>query len=308
MNHLKKEYNIIFTLKEFAEVIKLFEVEISSEYKIIGKHKGGSKLLKIWGVFERTVQLLHQIEKFDVKISVGGDSSNLCAKIKQKKSITFDDNETAPNWRYSPFTDLAFWPSVIPQEIITKQGFRKDKDDIYIADYTPDPTFLSNLPFDNYVVVRPENILANYVDSRKTIVPDLVEKLVDNGYNILYLPRYKNDYNLITKSTKIFIADNPLRGLDICYYSNAVLTGAGTFAREAVCLGVPAVSFFAGSRLLLVDQAIIKNKSMIHSRDSQTILKYLSSCSRKNPDFKRSKKVQKEVFEKIDSKLNEWLL
>ena len=45
------------------------------------------------------------------------------------------------------------------------------------------------------------------------------------------------------QNIKIFVPEGPLNGLDVCY-SDAVLTGAGTFAREAAILGTPAISFF----------------------------------------------------------------
>lgn len=314
INHLKADNQIIYTLKEFAEVEKLFIKEIGSPYKMVGKHKGGSKIMKVLGVAERTIQLMMRMEKFDLKISIGGDSSNLCAKARFKKSITFDDNETAPNWRYAPFTDMAFWPKAIPYEIIKKQGFGKAKtyqydgykEDIYIADYVPDESFLDTLPFEEYVVVRPENILANYVDSKKTIVPDLIKKLLQKGYNVLYLPRYKHDHDYVEKSNKIFIPDAPLRGLDVCYHAQAVLTGAGTIARESVCLGTPAVSFYAGSKLLMVDKSLIKEKRMIHSRSVDEIVDHVSTVRKSNSNQIKSKAVKEEVLFQIDNKLNKW--
>ncbi len=314
IKHLSSDNKIIFSLKEFAEVRKLFEKEIGVDYVMVGKHKGGSKIMKVMGVFERTFQLLQRMEKFDLKISIGGDSSNLCAKLRGKKSITFDDNETAPNWRYSPFSDFGFWPSAIPMEVIAKQGFKKSKthryegfkEDIYIADYVPDNHFTSLLPFDNYVVVRPENILANYVDSRKTIVPELVNELVKRGINVLYLPRYKHDFELLKPNDKIFIPAEPLNGLDVCYFADAVLTGAGTLAREAVCLGTPAVSFYAGSKLLLVDKKLIEEKKMIHSRNSLEIMNYLKSSKKHLANIEKSKLVKKEVLDKIDELLIKW--
>lgn len=313
--HLKQNYNLIFTLKEFAETKKLFEQEIGLNYNMVGRHKGGSKIMKVYGVLERTIQLMYEMGKFDVKISIGGDSANLCAKIRGKKSITFDDNETAPNWRYSKFTDYSFWPKAIPLEIITKQGFDKSKvyryngfkEDIYVADYIPDPSFLDQIPFKNYIVVRPENILANYVDTRKSIVPELVELLSLKGFNILYLPRYKHDFNLIKSEQNIYIPSNPLNGLDICYYADAVLTGAGTIAREAICLGTPAVSFFAGSKLLMVDQEMIKRGKMIHTRNVHEILEYVINTKKIYHDIRTSLSVKEEVFSKVDELLKNWL-
>ena len=131
---------------------------------------------------------------------------------------------------------------------------------IYISDYQPDPHFLEDMPFDTYVLVRPENIQANYIRNGnvRSITPELLRLLSEQNYNILYLPRYEFDRSYADGLKNIHIPSAPVNGLDACYYADAVLTGAGTFAREAACLGVPAVSFYAGRELLTVDQSMIK--------------------------------------------------
>ena len=72
--------------------------------------------------------------------------------------------------------------------------------------------------------------------------------------------------------TNIFIPVKPMNGLDLCYHAEAVLTGSGTLAREAACLGVPAVSFYPSS-LLAVDKSLIDKGWVFHSRQ---ILRYMN--------------------------------
>ena len=95
------------------------------------------------------------------------------------------------------------------------------------------------------------------------------------------------------------IPKKALNGLDLCWYSDAVLTGSGTFAREAACMGTPAVSFFPGKRLLSVDQELINEGKIFHSRDVDEIMEYISSQPKKNkkPNLEQSKKVKKEVVD-----------
>lgn len=310
-NHLKDSYYSIFTVRDFAETKSLFEKEYGSSYYLVGKHKGQSKISKISGVFERIFHFFRLVKNFDVKISVGGDSSCVYAKLKGKKSITFDDNEKAPNWRYSYFSDFAFWPSSIPTQALLHQGFKRDKlfqydgfkEDLYIADFLPDKNFLQKIPFRKYIVVRPENIQANYVSNNLTIVPELLRLLVTNGFNVLFLPRYEHDKQYSQNSTQIYIPPTPLNGLDICYHADAVLTGAGTLAREAACLGVPAVSFYTGKELLTVDQKMIEKEWMFFSRNPNEILKYMKNSTRKEPDLSRSLKVKSQILQKLDEVL-----
>lgn len=316
------EFNIIYSLRDFAETKSLFEKRIGKKYIEVGQHKGGNKLSKIFGVIERIFLLNKQIPLFDVKISCGGDASSIIARLRGKLSITFDDNEKAPNWRYAPFSDLAFWPKVVPQKKLRKQLFKKNlyqyngyKEDFYLADYTPYPAFLDQLPFKNYVVVRPENIKANYVEGRQSIVPELLQALDAKGYNILFLPRYESDRDYAQGIKNIYIPTEAVNGMDACYYADAILTGAGTMAREAACLGVPSVSFFAGAHLLTVDQSLVEAGKMFYSRDVQQIMQYLETAQDSFfaargggiAGLERCKQVQQEILDVLDKKIREYL-
>jgi predicted glycosyltransferase len=72
-------------------------------------------------------------------------------------------------------------------------------------------------------------------------------------------------------------------------------------AREAACMGKPAVSFFPNT-LLSVDQQMIDNGQIFHSRSPIEILEYLESLSKSNikPDRSRSADVLDEVVNIIN--------
>ncbi len=318
----EEEFDIIFSLRDFAETKSLFEKRIDKPYIEVGQHKGGNKLRKIIGVVERIFLLNKQIPNFDIKISVGGDASCIIAKIRRKLSVTFDDNEKAPNWRYAPFSDLAFWPKVVPQQKLRKQFFKKNlyqyngyKEDFYLADYQPNPAFLEQLPFEHYVVVRPENIRANYVEGRQSIVSELLKQLDAAGYNILFLPRYESDRDYAQGIKNIYMPKEAINGLDACYYADAILTGAGTMAREAACLGVPSVSFFAGAHLLSVDQSLVDAGKMFFSRDVAQIMQYLEHAKDSFFEYRaggiagleRCKQVQQEILDVLDQQIRAYL-
>lgn len=318
----EEEFEMVFSVRDFAETKCLFEKLINKPYFLIGTHKGGNKIKKIIGMLKRILALYKKVPYFDIKISLCGDTSSIVAWSKGKLSVTFDDNETSPNWMYAPFTDLAFWPKVIDAERLRKQFFRKNlyqyngyKEDFYLADYQPDATFLEKLPFEHYVVVRPENIKASYVEGRQSIVPELLKALNAKGYNILFLPRYESDRDYAQGIKNIYIPATAVNGMDACYYADTILTGAGTMAREAACLGVPSVSFFAGAHLLSVDQSLVDAGKMFFSRDVEQIMQYLESA--KGSFFTqraggvaglaRCKQVQQEILDTLDKKIREYL-
>jgi uncharacterized protein len=312
IEHLKPK-KPIYSIRDFAETKSLFEKRIGEKYLMVGSHKGANKILKVYGSLSRIFSLQSQIPQFDVKISVGGDASCIVAKLRHKLSITFDDNEKAPNWRYSRFSDLAFWPEAIDNKVLFRQGFREQhlfkykgfKEDLYLADYQADKAFLTNLPFEKYVVLRPENIQANYADgSAITIVPQLLQRFKELGLNVLFLPRYKHDRALSEGFENVFVPKRAVNGLDACYFSDAVFTGAGTMAREAACLGVPAFSFYTGKELLTVDMKMIELGWLYFSRDPDKLIQSFLNTKQRTPDLQRSQKVKQQILSKLDEFLS----
>lgn len=311
---LEGENEFVFSAREFSETAKLLQQKLNDPFETIGGHYGKSYIKKIFGLFLRFQKVYQKNIDFDVSISNGSENAIWTAKLKGKKSVAFGDNDTARQWTYGHFVDFAFFPDAIDRDLLNKQGLKDKKlylyhgykEDIYLANYKPDTNFIDQLPFDNYVVVRPENIMANYIrnGSVQSITPDLLKQLNKKGINILYLPRYDFDRDYAKNISNIFIPDQPINGLDAAYFSDAVLTGAGTFAREAACLGVPSVSFFAGKTLLAVDQQMIKNKQMFFSRKPDDIVTYTFNSKKKQADLNRSKQVQSEVSQKLKEVLN----
>ncbi|GJQ64312.1 MAG: hypothetical protein SCALA702_33650 [Melioribacteraceae bacterium] len=309
-------FDYLYSSRDFSNTPKFLAQRVDDEILTIGKHYGKKKAKKIYGLIERFLKLSMKVPTFDLSLSCGSESAILLSWLKGKKSVAFGDNDTAPQWTYSRWVDFNFFPDAIPFDILEKQGIRKDntfmypgyKEDIYIADFVPDSSFLATLPFNEYVLVRPENLQANYVKNENaySIVPKVVEYLQKQGKNILYLPRYDVDYDYVKDIKNVYIPDKPISGLDAVYNAEAVLTGAGTFAREAACLGIPAVSFFAGTTLLAVDKKMISEGKFKHTRDADEVIAFLENQERKEADLTRSKEVKRIVMDKLNEKLREF--
>lgn len=307
--HKHLDPNEIISSRKFSETTALLKNMIEQDVIIIGEHHGKSRLRKTFGLLSRFAEVYKNIPKFDISISCGSESAVWTSFLRGKKSIAFGDNDLAKQWTYGKLVSTAFFPDSIPAKVLTSQGIPKKrlirysgyKEDIYLADYKPDPDFTHSIPFEHYVVLRPENLQANYIgnDQVKPITPELARHLINEGYNVLYLPRYVKDREFVPQNPKLFVPEKPINGLDACYFADAVLTGAGTFAREAACLGVPSFSFFAGKRLLAVDQSLIASGKMFHSRDVNTLLCKLKSSHKTEANLDRSKLVKEEVILKL---------
>jgi len=300
---------VVISVRDFSETVEFARLEFGLEPVIIGKHGGKKKIRKIFNMLSRIVKMNRRITNFDIALSCGGVEASFIAKMRRKTAIVFDDNDISPNWMYSHFVDYAFFPRVIPKDVLLKQGFKYSsiiqysgyKEDIYIADYKPSENFLKNLPFKDYVLVRPENLMASYIKKNcQSIVPELLNILSCNGFNVLYLPRYDFEQEYARGIRGVYIPHVAVNGLDASFFSRAVLSGAGSLSREAACLGRPAVSFYAGDKLLAVDQQMINDGWIFHARNPKEIAKYLENARSRESSIERSRKVQREVFNKLD--------
>ena len=301
--------HIVISVRDYSETVELARSKFREQCVVIGAHGGGNRLKKISKMLARLNLLRKQIGGFDFAISCGGFEASLYAKIRHSVSVVFDDNDLSPNWMYSRFADHVFFPEAVNKETLLKQGFRSTstyqyegyKEDMYIADYEPDANFPETLPFDNYVVIRPENTMASYLNSNiRSIVPQLLYLFINKGYNVLYFPRTDVERRYAYGLNNVYVPREPVNGLDAAFFSQAVLSGAGSLTREAACLGRPAVSFYAGERLLAVDQRMIEDSWLFHSRDPIEIIAYVRRAGFRKFDRVRSKRVQESVFRKLD--------
>jgi len=305
-----KGHEFYLTCRKFAEIVDLLK-KYRIKAHIIGGRPEGSMIKRIIGFYSRIIKLFLNVPKFDVSLNHMSVWAVYTSKLRCKKNITLGDNEInhIVNKRMFKHVDYLITPKVILKEILINDNMKSEgiyqyngyKEDIYIADYEPDPKFLQNLPFEEFVTVRPESIQATYVPNGVvSIVPELLKEFSKEKINVLFLPRYKSDIYYADGFSNVYIPPKPLNGLDICYYSRVVLTGAGTFAREAACIGIPAVSFFPGTQLLAVDQKMIEDGWVFYSKNPQKIVEYVLESKKRDFDLSRSKKVQREFFYTIN--------
>jgi Uncharacterized protein conserved in archaea len=312
IRHLEKDHELFFSARDFSETLPLLKKNGITPI-VYGKYKGKSRVKKIMGMLGRMWTMLFRLPEFDLALSLGGNYTSAIAFLRGKKSIVFSDNDISFKFFSFAMGSFFIFPYYFKYQKIQKKYRIKDsriktfngfKEDIYIADFEPDSLFLEQIPFRDFITIRPENLKASYVPKDSTtIVPQLFEVFKDK--NILFLPRYEEEKKYAEGYANVWYPNGPLSGLDVCYYSQAMLTGAGTFAREAALLGVPAVSFFPSPVFLSVDEAMQELGIEFKSRDPKAIREYVDTASRTEASTERSRKVQREVFDIIDGIIEE---
>ncbi|ADQ69310.1 hypothetical protein C499_12110 [Halogeometricum borinquense DSM 11551] len=314
------------TVREKTETVPLAR-QVGYEFQTLGKDYENPHLRKL-GIPLRTAQLAVKAPKADVALSSRNAMCVLAAKARGMPSIHFTDNDICAYvdglkaeelyHRLEAQATHNVVPEAFQSEVLTERGADPDsvhtysgyKEDVYVAAFDPDPTFLDELPFDSeeFIVVRPEALSATYVDANGSLVPDILAGAVERGVNVVYLPREENDRSFADglPAERIYIPDNPLSGLELSWHARCVLTGSGTMAREAARMETPAVSFFPSTRIS-VDRALIDAGEIFHSRDAEDILDYVTSISDRDahPDRTRARRVRREVADLTADLLNE---
>lgn len=318
-NSIRNEitYDKFFTVRDKDENLGLCDY-YGINYKIIGKEYK-NKIMKNFNIIFRSIDLFNNTD-FDYAIGFENPMSVIVAKMKYKKVILICDNDLKLfqhntfvqdiETKVKSYADYMVIPKVCYETfskiyksniILNFDGY---KEDVYISSYIPDQNFLDKIPFKDYIIIRPEALNSYYIKEKTSIVNELIDLFTKHSQNIIFLPRDNLDINKMKISSNVFIPREPLNGLDLCYYSKAVLTGSGTMSREAAILGKPAVSFFPSNELLSVDSSLIKEGRIFHSRSSSEILDHVVN-NRINFYKNNSKEIKKEFIEIINKILNQ---
>jgi len=311
--------NIYLSIREKGESIELAD-QYDLDYDIFGKDHV-NEYFKYIGVMSRTCNLLTKIPNFDVSLGFQNGMCSLVSRLRGKKCIIFDDNDYRISLNNSIPLRLFIKAQTLADHYIIPEAcydnfkkimaddklicFNGYKEDISLAGFNPDPDFLEKIPFRNYIVLRPEALDALYINT-KSILSPLVDVLSKENINVVLLQRHKKNFykNLYKENPLIYIPERAVNGLDLCYYSDGVLTGSGTMAREAACMGVTAVSFFPDDKLLSVDQQLKEEGKIFHSRDPGEIVNYiLTNSGRRNFDSVRYESVRNNVRDLLENLL-----
>ena len=320
MRDLQKRHQDQITVRDRAET-EWLATFLGMDHLTVGGDSEGwlAKRIRLAG---RTLLLQRLVGPFETALSFGNPNSVLVAQWRGRPNIVFEDNDL--DWApHRSLTDeivrRIVWRStfkVVPQAFpihkLLAAGIPEDsvyafngfKEQVYLADFRPNPSFRETLPADPYVVVRPESLSSSYVSPVPSLVPSLLRALEQQRIPVVYLPRAPSDRALMNGS-QAYVPPEPLFGPDLVWNAACVLTGSGTMAREAACLGVPAISFFPGrnAALLSVDQQLIEQERMVHSRNLPDLMSYvtdaLGGSSHRRP-MGTNRVVRREVLTALD--------
>lgn len=239
---------------------------------VVGRYGGASLSGKLESDAERVAELARLLSKRKVCTAIMYPSPS-GARVAYGLAIPLVILSDSPHSVYVhrltlPLADYLVHSVFIPSELFeryllntyTKRLAFRGFDEIeYLGPYQPSEELIESLGLEpyNYIVVRPpEHKAAYYRGRRKPEVEKLIPRLVEEGYTVVYLPRYLEQKRLVEGIKNVLVPDEPLPGVDLVAYAKAVITGGASMAREAALLGTPAAILYP--QKLAVDEAVKK--------------------------------------------------
>jgi predicted glycosyltransferase len=259
----QRGYRIRLTARDAFQVKELVEL-YHFDCKCIGHHYGKHKLLKLFGVLIRALQLLPLMvrNRPDLAVAHGSRAQLTLATALRIPTLHIGDYEHATGWAII-HPSWVLVPEVIPAEGIQEPEDRilrypGIKEDVYVPQFKPDPLIRRQLHLsddDIVVTVRPPASEAHYHNPLSDVLfSATVEFLRENPrVKIVLLPRNQRQADAIQvtwpqlfDSGRMIIPSHVVDGLNLIWYSDLVISGGGTMNREAAALGVPVYSIFRG--------------------------------------------------------------
>jgi predicted glycosyltransferase len=262
------------TARDYAQTIELLRLH-GIEASVLGQHGGGSALGKLRAMATRLAALrrFSSGRGFDVALAHGSHELTMTARslgIPSATSFDYEYAELQHQLGCRAATRVVV-PESIPPERLARYGVRPPKllrypglkEEYYLADFEPDPAVLDRLGVDPsrvIVVIRTPADIAAYHRFSNELFPRVLERLGrDDRVHAVVVPRTDEQRARIRDLAlpSVVVPDGAVDAQSLIALSDLVVSAGGTMNREAVALGVPVYTTFAG-RLGGVDEALIR--------------------------------------------------
>jgi hypothetical protein len=271
-------HEVSVTAREFAQTVELAEAA-GLRPSVVGGHGGGKLSGKAGNLLGRAWALARWArgKRFGLAVSHNSYSQVLAARALGLRAVTLMDYE------HQPANHLAFRlasrvvvPESFPEEALRRFGaragrvrrYRGIKEDVYLADFEPDPDFAGLLiskfgidaSRDTLVVVRPPAREALYHRFENELFDGLLARLLaSSNVQVVLLARTDAQREEVVArhaADNLHAPREALDGANLVAAADLVVSAGGTMNREAAALGVPAATVYAGRWAALDEQLV----------------------------------------------------
>jgi predicted glycosyltransferase len=272
-------HEVRVTARDFAQTLALCE-RFGIDHTAIGHHRGGRVSSKALGLASRSLALLRYAREdrrrvgapFDLALAHGSNDVTLAAAALRIPSVTMFDYEwaTVQHTINCRLARAVVVPEAIPPERLARYGaagklrrYQGLKEEYYLADFEPDEEVLAGLGLERsrpLVLVRTPPELSLYHRFSNDLFAALLGRLnaaaLEQGVQCVVLPRTASQAPALRSLGGLLVPERVVDSQSLCAFADVVVSAGGTMNREAVALGTPAYTTFAG-RMGAVDERLI---------------------------------------------------
>ncbi|MDH3226493.1 MAG: DUF354 domain-containing protein [Thermoleophilia bacterium] len=264
-------HQVSVTSREYAQTTGLLD-RFGIEHRVIGAHGGASRSAKARAMASRSRELVlfARQNAFDLAVAHGSTDQPIAARASGIPQVTMFDYEHAAAMHHlnGRLATRVLVPAYIPEHALERYGIRPPKlvrypglkEEYYLADHEYDAGVVNELgrePERVIAVLRPPPEVTLYHRGASTeVFSATVDRLLEtDGVQTVVLPR-TDEQRKALRARPVIVPELPVDGPSLIFASDVVVSAGGTMNREAVALGVPAYTTFAGE-LGAVDARLI---------------------------------------------------
>jgi predicted glycosyltransferase len=294
-------YVVVLTARDAFQTCEMAN-QHGLRFTKVGRHYGQNRLLKVFGLIVRSLQLLPFLlkEKPMLGLNHGARAQILTCNLFRIPNVMLMDYEHSktlplvrPSWEIVPDVISSRGLFCRSEERIRK--FSGIKEDVYVPEFRPDPAIVEKLHLQGKIVVtiRPPATEAHYHNAEAELLFEhFMERICATpGVKGILLPRNRAQQMKLAaehpawfSDAKVMIPEGVIDGLNLLWHSDLAVSGGGTMNREAAALGVPVYSLFRGKigavdrslqaqgRLTLITSVSdVRNEILLQPRMKETV-------------------------------------
>jgi predicted glycosyltransferase len=265
-------HEVFVTAREYGQTLGILE-RLGIPYTAVGRHGGASAFGKGWALAGRSAGLTRVVwkQRPDLAIAHGSVDLAVVSALFRIPSVQMQDYEFAGLQRRISFrvARRVLVPESIPVERLRRIGAREEKlvrypglkEEYYLAGFEPDPAVLGELALDPekvLVVVRPPPETSEY-HAPNDLYGQVIQRLAGAPeVQAVVIPRTERQAAELRRLgfPNLRVPEQAVDAQSLIAFADLVVSAGGTMNREAVALGTPAFTTFAG-RMGGVDEALI---------------------------------------------------
>ncbi len=265
-------HEVLVTAREYGQTLGILD-RLAIPYTAVGGHGGASRVGKVRALGGRSGRLARLVWRTrpDLALAHGSVDLALLSAAYRIPAAQMQDYEFAGVQRQVAFrlARRVLVPDSIPLARLRKIGAKERtlfrypglKEEYYLAGFEPDPSVIEQLGLDRekvLVVVRPPPETSEY-HARNDLYGAVIQRLAgDANIQVVVIPRTERQASELRRFrfANLIVPERAIDAQSLIAQSDLVVSAGGTMNREAVALGTPVFTTFAG-RMGGVDEALI---------------------------------------------------